>query len=85
MRETGRLIPPPGRSCHVRTDFKARCKFLAWVGDISYRGHGYVSYSRELDKNLRFFNTNFKVRFTNHYCLAVQDKPRGKCIKKKHW
>ncbi|MGH3042152.1 MAG: hypothetical protein ACRDNG_10530 [Gaiellaceae bacterium] len=84
-KEGGRYLNISRLVCHRRGDFKSQCRFLAWIGDISYRGHGFISYSRDLDKNLKYFSTNFRVRFTNHYCLAVRDKPRGKCIKKERW
>jgi hypothetical protein len=84
-KEGGDYLNVPKLVCHVRNDFKAQCKFRAWIGDISYRGYGYVTYSKDLDRNLRYFSTKFRVRFTNHYCLAVRDKNRKQCIKTKHW
>jgi hypothetical protein len=75
-----------GLRCRVKTDFKAKCKFLAWIGDVSYKGKGALFYSKnDFDDNVDDFHWDYRVRYTNHYCLAVQNKSRGRCIDKQRW
>ena len=72
--------------CRVKTDFKARCKFRAWIGDVSYKGKGILFYSSDdFEDNVDDFHWRYRVRYTNHYCLAVEDKSRAKCTDKKRW
>jgi hypothetical protein len=65
-------------------DFKFRCVYGGGIGDVSYRGYAFISFSgTDIDDNLYRYHAQGKYRKTNHYCLAVQNKPKRKCVDRK--
>jgi hypothetical protein len=83
-RQTGPYIDIYQLRCRRKGDFKARCTFLAGAGDVSYRGKGSIRYSRNIDKNSKYFYYRFRVLFTNHYCLS-QGGTQAECTDIRHW
>jgi hypothetical protein len=54
------------------------CKVFFGAGDTSYRGSVRVSLFSKPNTSL-FARLRYRLKHTNHYCIAVLDKPRSQC------
>lgn len=65
-------------------DFTFRCVYGGGIGDVSYRGYAFISFSgTDIEDNLYRYHAQGKYRKIDHFCLAVQKKPKGKCVDRK--
>lgn len=66
-------------SCSRRSLIRARCRTSWVIGDISFRGHVTIWYSRHGEDVA--WNYAYKITRTNEYCVFALKKPKKKCQK----